>query len=395
MGGLAGAGGLAGTGAFTSVAADRDLTVTVADDADALLAMEPSDGPNGAYASQSDGTIRFQFGDDSATDGSGVGLDSVYEFDNVFTVTNQGTQPVYVWVEFDFDGTPFDSEMVWLYPDSDPSIRLNDGPNSVVELPVGATVAMGVHVETPESGSLTEYTLPATVSATVDKPGSSGSVSTGVEPSEESLLARYTFESLDGNTVPDVTGNGNDGTNGGATLAAGQTGQALSFDGTDDSVAVPDDPALDVTGPYTETAWVNMDSTAGRNDVTLKDPPQWAFGFQVRNGRLRAGFEDEADNNYIGEAGSVPVGTWTHLAVVYDGDAVRGYVDGTEVFEVTESSRMDGGGSPLAVSAVDPATNDAPLQIGAGEGQFSGRIDDLRIYGRALSPAEIATLASE
>lgn len=204
------------------------------------------------------------------------------------------------------------------------------------------------------------------------------------------LIAHYPFDVATGSTVTDVGGNGHDGTlANGATLAGGRSGQALSLDGADDHVEVPDDPGLDVTTPYTETAWVNPADTSGRNDVTMKDPGQWAFGFQVQDGRLRAGFENGSDDNFIGTGGSVPADAWTHLAVVYDGAHVRGYVDGSEVFAIDQASD----GSGIAVSDATPATNDQPLTVGRGEGQFEGLIEDLRIYGRALSAAEIQTLA--
>jgi len=75
-----------------------------------------------------------------------------------------------------------------------------------------------------------------------------------------------------------------------------------------------------------------------RHDVVSKfdvdadfEDSHWALTVQVRDGQLRAGFEDAADVDYIGVGGSVPASTWTHLAVVYDGSSVVGYVDGSEV----------------------------------------------------------------
>jgi hypothetical protein len=171
--GVLSAGGAAvtGTGAFTSVAADRDVTVRVADDESALLAMQASPGPNGAYATTAgDGTIALEF-TDTDTGGSGVGLDSVYDFDDVFRITNQGTQTVYVWVTFD---GPLGPDEFWLYPNSDPSRRLQDGDETVVELAVGDTVEVGAHVDTRALSDVGERSLSATVQATVDRPADAG-----------------------------------------------------------------------------------------------------------------------------------------------------------------------------------------------------------------------------
>lgn len=78
----------------------------------------------------------------------------------------------------------------------------------------------------------------------------------------------------------------------------------------------------------------------------------------------------------------LPAG-WRHIAAVKQGGALRLYVDGQKVAEST---------------AFDPAkldlTNDKPLQIGAGAGDyFNGRLTDVRLHGQALSDAEVAELA--
>jgi hypothetical protein len=74
----------------------------------------------------------------------------------------------------------------------------------------------------------------------------------------------------------------------------------------------------------------------------------------------------------------VTTNIWTHLAGTYDGATLRLYVNGVQV-----SSRSPSG--PIAVS-----TN--PLQMGGDSiyGQyFQGRIDEVRVYNRALSATEI------
>jgi hypothetical protein len=101
---LAGIGSLAagsaaamGTGAFTSVSADRSVSVDVADDTDALLALEAEDTPNADdYVSTGD-TISLDF---SGTDegASGLNGDAETTIRNLLQVTNQGTQPVVIGV---------------------------------------------------------------------------------------------------------------------------------------------------------------------------------------------------------------------------------------------------------------------------------------------------------
>jgi len=98
----AGGGAALGTGAFTSVDADRTASVAVAEEDESYLRIVPS--PNtakGACAtqtSQSDGEqLELDFNNTiPGQDSVGVGQSSVYEFDDVFRIENQGTQTVYI-----------------------------------------------------------------------------------------------------------------------------------------------------------------------------------------------------------------------------------------------------------------------------------------------------------
>ena len=124
MGSLAAGGAAAtGTGAFTSVSADRSVSVDVADDSDALLAIEPQATPNGnEYASKTDGTVELDF---SETDVGGGGLNRNAEttIRDILQVRNQGTQDVIVGVT----GLP---EFMSIYTD-DGSVAANNNSTSL------------------------------------------------------------------------------------------------------------------------------------------------------------------------------------------------------------------------------------------------------------------------
>lgn len=85
------------TGAFTTVSAERTATVSTAGDASALLAMNPV---NDDYARIDGGTLEIaidgSFGNSNT--GSGVNLQALTQIDDVFSITNQGTQEVRVWI---------------------------------------------------------------------------------------------------------------------------------------------------------------------------------------------------------------------------------------------------------------------------------------------------------
>lgn len=150
--GLAASGGIAvGTGAFTSVEAERTVTVEVAEDSKALLAMDDRNtGPNSGFANIAGGTLQFDINDVFGTgeDGEGPGSQSVYTFDDVFGVQNQGTQDVYFEVEFEdtdtIDGLGFYA--------GESDEQLLDGDNNVAEIPVGEEADMGVFLDTSDEG---------------------------------------------------------------------------------------------------------------------------------------------------------------------------------------------------------------------------------------------------
>ena len=115
---LAGLGALAsgsaaavGTGAFTSVSADRSVNVSVADDSDALLAFETSSADNSAYADTSGAAVSIDITDSndsgfsSGADPSGVNPNATTQINDIFKVRNQGSQAVVVYVEPSSIGT--------------------------------------------------------------------------------------------------------------------------------------------------------------------------------------------------------------------------------------------------------------------------------------------------
>lgn len=103
LGGIvAGGGALVGTGAFTSVQAERTVNVSTAGDSGAFLGLQqvPNSANSSEYASVNDGTLEVTIGEDSA----GVNLNAITKIDEVFRVVNNGTQPVVIYFEEDPNG---------------------------------------------------------------------------------------------------------------------------------------------------------------------------------------------------------------------------------------------------------------------------------------------------
>jgi Concanavalin A-like lectin/glucanases superfamily len=206
---------------------------------------------------------------------------------------------------------------------------------------------------------------------------------TQAPPPSTGLVGAWGFDEANGATATDVSGAGNNGTLSGATRVAGRFGGGLSFDGSNDWVTVPDAASLDLTTGITTEAWVRPTAlgTTWRTVVIKEQPAQLSYALYANTSTTRpsAHVFTSSDVGLRGPA-ALPLNTWSHLASTWDGLTLRLYVNGTQVAS-----------SPLAGTAV---TSNSPLRIGGTvvwPEWFNGVIDDVRVYNRALSAAEIAS----
>ena len=196
-------------------------------------------------------------------------------------------------------------------------------------------------------------------------------------------MAAYGFDEGSGSTVTDASGNGHNGTIANATWSTtGKYGGALSFNGTNALVTIPDAASLHLTTGMTLEAWV--DPTTINNtwrDVVYKANDNFYLEASTTNGSLPdAG--TIAGGSYADAFGTAKLttNTWAFLTETYDGSTLRLYVNGTQV------------ASTAHTGAITTSTN--PLQIGGDSlyGQyFAGLIDNVRVYNVALTAAQIQT----
>jgi hypothetical protein len=196
------------------------------------------------------------------------------------------------------------------------------------------------------------------------------------------LVGAYGFDETSGTAAPDVSGAGNHGSvSGAAWTAGGRYGRALSFDGVNDWVAVADANTLDLTTAMTLEAWVRPTGVNGYRTVAMKETATgMSYGLfsSAKSNLPAAHVHTTSEQNARGPV-QLAAGTWSHMAATYDGLTLRLFVNGTQV----ATKAITGGG--MAVSA-------APLRIGGNAvwaEWFSGLIDEVRVYRRALTATEI------
>ncbi len=216
----------------------------------------------------------------------------------------------------------------------------------------------------------------------------------GAKPavSDDGLVGHWTFDQVDGTTVRDHSRHANHGTLlSSPAPVEGRLAGALAFDAERrQGVRVADSPSLSVAGPFTAAAWIKF---THRDRVQVAIVEKWdtaaagaANGFMLRvspDGKAKLVICDAAGLDGAQGRTPLPAETWTHVAAVYDGKSVHIYVNG----KLEESDAI----------ARAPADGAAPLTIAhtpSGGNRFTGAIDDVRLYSRALSEAEVAALAA-
>ncbi len=186
----------------------------------------------------------------------------------------------------------------------------------------------------------------------------------------------------------DSSGNANNGDwAGGATVTnTSKFGRGVTFDGDNDYVEVADSTPLTFTSQITMSAWVYLNATtAGPNQVVIHK------GTATNYWRLRENFGawqcivnsggDATDPGSLFATGSAASGRWQHVACTFDGKMIHVYTDGKLHSSVAYSGSITSGAGTLRMGANASSTED-----------LAGKIDEPRVYNRALSGAEITQL---
>ncbi|MEM5820154.1 MAG: DUF2341 domain-containing protein [Candidatus Aenigmatarchaeota archaeon] len=132
----------------------------------------------------------------------------------------------------------------------------------------------------------------------------------------DGLVLYLPFDEGSGNIVYDYSGNNNNGTIYGATFVDSPFNKALSFDGVDDYVGIPDSPTLRLTDKIAISAWVKCINT-GNFEVIITGRT-FTYFLAISQGTIRW-YLGNGTSWFLIEA-SVPISydAWNHIVVDYD-----------------------------------------------------------------------------
>lgn len=176
---------------------------------------------------------------------------------------------------------------------------------------------------------------------------------------------------------------------GDTSFVAGQVGEAFSFDGSGDRVDVLD-PAAGVLGadPFTVAFWVRADADHVADYLVGKSYPNGGTGWDLRLGDRRlylVGLNGWPSQWNLRTDQVITIGQWHHVAVTSDG--------------ATSTLYLDGATDPAWTIPRQPVSDTSnPLRFGFttdyGGTQLDGALDEIQLYDRALSQAEVQTLSA-
>ena len=200
------------------------------------------------------------------------------------------------------------------------------------------------------------------------------------------LVGHWSFDGKDMlQNAKDSSGSGNNGNlqafiSTSSAMAAGKVGQAINFNVVNPHVDVPSSASF-TTSAFTLSLWIKPTTTANWQGLIFKgtsSPYHFALAMNdLGSGHYRSAFFTDANGWSYDTTNTNNYGAWTHVVFTYDGTTGKFYANGSP--------------GPSATLTVGSNTNTMSFGLW-GSFPFKGLMDDVRIYNRALSAAEVLQL---
>jgi len=200
----------------------------------------------------------------------------------------------------------------------------------------------------------------------------------------EGLLGHWRFDETSGAMAIDSSGRGHDGKIVGATRSPGKIRGGLKFDGQNSHIACGPGPSFRGKGPFSVCAWIRTVSPADQVLFLQTTFTKGQYSLGVFAGKVQWSADPPSSGFKVVSDRSVNDAKWHHVLALRDKEGTgRIYIDGKPAGASPAVAPADMGGGNIYIGAEQCCT----------KWYFNGLLDDVRLYGRALSPEEIATLA--
>ncbi|WP_336758795.1 DUF5695 domain-containing protein [Paenibacillus sp. USHLN196] len=235
------------------------------------------------------------------------------------------------------------------------------------------------------------YTFRLTANDSILSANDTVQVTVNAAPPLPEKMAQYNFDENTGTAAADSSGSGNHATAKGTTSwVTGKKNRAISLSGTDGYVQLPEG-IVSMADSVTIATWVKANALSDFTRIFDFGPGTGTYMFLTPKVGNNMRFAITTGGNAAGQEQTInvpglPVGVWKHVTVTLGGNTGIIYVDGVEV---GRNNNMT-----LKPSSLGQTKNNYIGKSQYPDPYFNGLIDDFRIYSRALSATEVATLAS-
>lgn len=230
------------------------------------------------------------------------------------------------------------------------------------------------------------FTPQNTSAATISRP-----------PSNLGLVGYWSMDEGSGSVANDSSGNGDFGSVSGATWANGKRGKSLNFDGTDDYLDLSNKGLGDpnnfggTNGKVSISLWLKPTRSTGVvYDTILRRIGGMHYMAIVGDGsnrfiRLMVWNEVASANYWPDSISTIPVDTWTHVVFILEaGVGYSFYINGV----LDRSESVPG----LVIGNYGSSDSAFGAKLDSGASFFKGQIDDVRLYNRVLTAAEVSAM---
>jgi sialidase-1 len=216
-----------------------------------------------------------------------------------------------------------------------------------------------------------------------------------VDARDQIRFARFTETDIGhpdgalGTTTPDVSGLDNDSyLRGGTTAVAGKFGQARDLDGVDDAIQLPFAESLAVgAGDFTAMAWIKYGASTANQAIfwayNINEFSQFWLRAEPADSRIRGLITTNGNTASVATTKAYNDNAWHHVALQRKAGTLSIWVDGVQAASVTAPAGSVSPGRPFK------------MYVGQrldGAHHFDGAMDEVRLYKRALTAAELNSI---